>query len=399
MTKALFSPLQLTSAYPHLFRLLRHSSLPCFPTPASPGHLLERCRWAGETVDCRQLFTPVATDSGICCAFNPRQILRETNCTGQGEDTEYGCLVREIQEEESKNTAKAVRKASFGRKKGLQVILDQHSNLDSPATLFDGDTGFKIYLGKPTNFPMLTSDHLQLSPGQQHTVRLSASHLTSTTGVRHLAVQDRGCLFPHEQPPDHHLEFYSEYSYDTCLFECALTLASSELGCSPWYLPALHNSTMCNPWDAASFTRTLENTPQSSCSHCLPDCEATTYTATTSATPIRQCDSRNLNLNPFCNLQTKLASSPWIGDVNSLYGDNLPDYIKTITSASRPWYGYPEDEIVDVLHEGKVRPVLDPQRLFVPRMSSLTAPWRPTWPSSISTLERRPSWVGRLRNG
>ena len=31
LPRALFDPSLLTKAYPHLFRLLRHSNLPCFP--------------------------------------------------------------------------------------------------------------------------------------------------------------------------------------------------------------------------------------------------------------------------------------------------------------------------------------------------------------------------------
>ena len=248
----------------------------------SPEHLLSRCLWQGKLLDCRTLFTAVVTDSGICCAFNPRQILKTGSCSGQeGEAREYGCLVREMQEREGRGGLEGgVRKAGYGQKKGLQVILDQHSNMDSPGTLFNHDNGFKVFLGSPTEFPLLTYDKLLLSAGQQHSLRLGAVHLAAKGEVRKLPVLARECLLPGEQPSDRQMIFYSEYSMKTCLFECSLLLATSSLGCTPWYLPSLPNSTLCSPWQAAAFTRTLENTPQSSCSHCLPDCEATTYTVT-----------------------------------------------------------------------------------------------------------------------
>ena len=106
-----------------------------------------------------------------------------------------------------------------------------------------------------------------------------------------------------------------------------------------------------------TFTRALESTPQSSCTHCLPDCEVTTYTLDTSATPIRACDSRNLNLNPLCNLVNRLETNPWIGEVTGLYRDSkdqLPGYIKDMDQATRPQYKYQEDQQMDVLLEGKV---------------------------------------------
>ena len=180
-------------------------------------------------------------------------------------------------------------------------------------------------------------------------IRLSALSLTSSDSVQDLKVSERGCLFHNEQPPGVPLRFYSEYSHPTCLFECALTLAADLEGCTPWYLPRLENSTMCDPWEAARFTRFLETTNSSQCPHCLPDCEATTYTASTSSTPIRRCDSRNLNLNPFCSLDDTMQLAPWLEDVVEKYKDSgevtVPDYVaNTRTGEQRPWFGYKEDE-------------------------------------------------------
>ena len=180
-------------------------------------------------------------------------------------------------------------------------------------------------------------------------IRLSAMSLSSSDSVRDLDVSQRGCLFPDEQPPEVPLKFYSEYSHPTCLFECALTLAADLEGCTPWYLPRLENSTLCDPWRAASFTKFLETTNSSKCSHCLPDCEATTYTASTSSTPIRRCDSRNLNLNPFCSLDNTMDLAPWLEDVVKKYEDSggvtVPGYVtNTTTGKHRPWFGYVDDK-------------------------------------------------------
>ena len=178
-------------------------------------------------------------------------------------------------------------------------------------------------------------------------VRLSAMSLRSSNAVRALEVSHRGCLFPDEQPPGAPLKFYSEYSHHTCLFECALNLAANSEGCTPWYLPRQANSTMCDPWRAAAFTKLLETTKSSRCPHCLPDCEATTYTATTSSSPIRRCDSRNLNLNPFCSLNNAMKLAPWLDDVTKKYEESgepsIPDYVSRLTGTQRPWFANEED--------------------------------------------------------
>ena len=102
-----------------------------------------------------------------------------------------------------------------------------------------------------------------------------------------------------------------------------------------------------DPWRAASFTKLLETTKPSQCPHCLPDCEATTYTVTTSSSPIRRCDSRNLNLNPFCSLNNAMKLAPWLDDVTKKYKDSgdlsVPNYVSSLTGTQRPWFAYEED--------------------------------------------------------
>ena len=77
-------------------------------------------------------------------------------------------MVRKLQlkESQARLLGEKTKKATSGAKQGLQVILDQNSNLDGVATHFDIDNSFKVYIGQPTAFPMLTSDPLTLSTGK-----------------------------------------------------------------------------------------------------------------------------------------------------------------------------------------------------------------------------------------
>ena len=90
---------------------------------------------------------------------------REEGCDDKvGEDL-YACMVRKLQLEESQARllSEGTRKATNGAKR---VILDQLSNLDGVATHFDNDNSFKVFVGQPAAFPMLTSDPLTLSTGK-----------------------------------------------------------------------------------------------------------------------------------------------------------------------------------------------------------------------------------------
>ena len=92
--------------------------LPCFPKDKSTeeAYMLRQCSWQGKTVNCSDIFTPVVTDSGICCAFNVKNTLKETEFSG---------LLAEMQ---GQNETMELLTAAPGIQNGLQVIIDQNSN-------------------------------------------------------------------------------------------------------------------------------------------------------------------------------------------------------------------------------------------------------------------------------
>ena len=205
----MFDPTLLKKAFPALFRLLQHTQLPCIggDPSISPGHLLQTCHWRGKLVNCSSLFTPTITDQGVCCSFNMQQNLMEEDCSSEEGGRKFSCLVKELQQEGAEG--QEVWKASVGADMGLQLVLDQHSNLDSLQTLHEPCQGLKVLIGQPKAFPLLGQDSLLLAPGQSHNIRLGATVITSTDAVASLHPTDRGCLFPSERSLQYH-SFYSQ---------------------------------------------------------------------------------------------------------------------------------------------------------------------------------------------
>ena len=78
--------------------------------------MLRKCVWQGDVINCSDIFTPVVTDSGICCAFNVKNTLVESN---------YSRLVSEMQ---GQKKMLDLQNALPGMERGLQVIIDQHSD-------------------------------------------------------------------------------------------------------------------------------------------------------------------------------------------------------------------------------------------------------------------------------
>ena len=50
--------------------------------------MLRQCKWEGKEVNCSEIFTPVITDTGVCCAFNLQSDFKDSN---------YTSLVKDIQ--------------------------------------------------------------------------------------------------------------------------------------------------------------------------------------------------------------------------------------------------------------------------------------------------------------
>jgi len=184
--------------------------------------------------------------------------------------------------------------SSTGRKEGLQLVLDLHSNQASLGTITGNYAAFEVFLGQPSEFPLLTERSIQLEPGREHSLELGAQVLSST-GVRELAPEDRRCFYPDEGD----LHLYSRYTFTNCRFECGMREVEGVLGCVPWFLPQVllhpqatpaqgNHSRPCDPWTARTFTRRVNAAMASSaCNHCLPDCESVTYSVLPTSATIR----------------------------------------------------------------------------------------------------------------
>jgi hypothetical protein len=175
-----------------------------------------------------------------------------------------------------------LHRAIVGRRRGLSVMLDHHTDQTTFGTLMSDTSGFNVFVGEPEEFPMLQQRSQIISPGQEHHVELSAFSVSSDDDVRNLPVADRKCLFREEG----FLTWHAQYSHTTCVFECKLQAAEVVLGCLPWYMPQGPNSTVCDPWTARTFSGQMEVMEETGCD-CLPDCQAAVYSYTHSLAPFR----------------------------------------------------------------------------------------------------------------
>ena len=277
-----FSSSNMTTVYPNLFKLLWYSSLPCIVIPGiQENNIIKKCEWQGREEDCSSLFEMVPTDSGICCAFNKKNVLRES---------EYSSLVKNMQEENKKVAGKAgikkdrLRMVKTGKRKGLRMVLDEHSNQATFSTVQNDFYGFKLFVGSPDEFPALKDRSLLVQPGHENFIEAAGYVVKSSSDIKKLDSTARNCYFQDEG----NLEFHGQYSYTSCKFECSIIESESLVGCVPWYLPHRNDSKICDPWKSVEFSKALGVANSKTCSKkCLPDCNSVIYSFTQSFAPFR----------------------------------------------------------------------------------------------------------------
>ena len=303
-----FANMDYLRSYENMFELLWYSGNPCFDVVKYTSNYLDHksfikeCHWKGKRVRCSSLFRITPTDKGMCCnlSFREDSLLL---------DNIYSRNIERLQQQDRNNSfdshleaqqlgnfvTKNVNVQNYailfigtdlpevGIAKGLSIILDAHTDLQSNKSMGDDWAGFQIGLSVDGEVPMMEHGSYLLSPGHQHYLGISAVDTVSRK-LSNIEPLRRGCLYNQEQK----LEYHKVYSRSACIFECHLAWVTSKLNCKPWYFPVTEDKIkFCNPWESKAFMEELDLTPQHYCSHCLPDCDSTSYKLSLSSAPFR----------------------------------------------------------------------------------------------------------------
>ena len=105
-----FRSVDWKSLYRELFKVLWESTLPCYKASREDEPMLLSCHFAGSEVDCSELFTKVPTDTGMCCALNNIDALRNSS---------YKDMVTKMQD-------LALPKKIVTLKLGKRMVSDSH---------------------------------------------------------------------------------------------------------------------------------------------------------------------------------------------------------------------------------------------------------------------------------
>jgi hypothetical protein len=365
--------LNQTNAFEALFSNLWYATLPCFDVKGITAErngersIIKYCEWKGTPISCASIFDTFPTDRGMCCSFN----MKKADNIFKGDL--YPKLVRYLGDTDTlasmtdsspptKYTEANEPKTLPGRNKGLFLMVDAHTNLLTPGSIDSDFDGFTGVIGPTGSFPMMGIEGFEIRPGYNNIISLSGSQVNADSELRKLAVTDRDCLFEDESSD---MRLHKNYTYMNCIFECSLLYAKKKLqednnstySCIPWYFPSPDPLiTMCDPWENVDFLNNMiNNIPDNQCSYCLPDCSTTIYEPALYTIPFRRCDSGNLGVSRFCNLNNRNLPQPMKFSTqitNEYKARNMtPEYLSTMESNNRIYFETVQDGDVFTLNE------------------------------------------------
>ena len=122
------------------------------------------------------------------------------------------------------NESSFVPISEAGRSKGLQVILDAHSNLLAGGTVAEDFDGFYAIIDSKDQYPMTTRKSVLLRPGHNNFVSMSATKITSNN-IYDIEPPKRNCFFP----ADRKMDVHKYYSQANCMLECQLRFALTKV--------------------------------------------------------------------------------------------------------------------------------------------------------------------------
>ena len=314
--------------------------------------ILKKCSWKEKDVPCSAIFKKFPTDRGLCCSFN-QNAAEEIFL-----DSDYLNLITEKQNTDQELAFGKTPLPDFytqmnepntqsGKKMGLQLILDAHSDVLEAYSVRSDYQGFTGLITNPGSYLLADLKSFQIQPGQNNMVAVSAVLLDADDNVRDIKPVDRKCLFADETT---NIKLHRHYSQENCLLECGLFYAQKVLktegnlnySCTPWYFPFPDNNyILCNMWQNYRISNIMQNeVPSDECNYCLPDCRHVIYSQSITAQPFRRCDERNIEVTPMCSILNKNFISPpvWGKQVYNHFmnlTNTVPDFVSKITSNQR----------------------------------------------------------------
>ena len=193
--------------------------------------MFKGCWWKGIKVPCSKIFNTHPTDQGMCCTFNI------DSAEEMFKESKYREMVDFMQKRDQNMSYERDKSlgpkwedgtepySEPGRKKGLTVILDAHSNMVTGGSVPEDFDGYYAVIDSTDTYPMTTRKSVLLRPGHNNIVSMGATKVTADENIRDIKPLDRNCLFKDEM----NMNVHNSYTQANCMLECQIAYAESKV--------------------------------------------------------------------------------------------------------------------------------------------------------------------------
>nr|XP_015833861.1 PREDICTED: pickpocket protein 28 isoform X1 [Tribolium castaneum] len=207
---------------------------------------VHNCSFMGKKLNCRDSFTPVFTDEGICYSFNildRSQIFSDSvvhfknyHRTGENNTTwsfEKGYLNK------SKFDVYPRRALLAGASNGLSLQLTTPKNdIDYECKAVQG---YRVLLHTPMRMPRLKEEFFRVPLDEAVVVSVQPTMIGTSEAVKTYNIAKRDCCFPSERK----LKFFRDYSQLNCQLECLTNFTLDLCGCVSIFMPRERETAVC----------------------------------------------------------------------------------------------------------------------------------------------------------
>ncbi|XP_060522631.1 pickpocket protein 28-like isoform X2 [Cylas formicarius] len=264
--------------------------------------MLWSCKWTLQNETCRNFFTPILTEDGMCFTFNmlDRTELYKNNVFLPGDFMSHnrrsdGWTLEGGYPMDADIDTYPRRAMSAGFSAGFFLLLRAYEQ-DLDYICRGPVPGFKILLHNPAEVPRVGMQYFRAPLNQEVVVAVKPDMMTTSDGLKDYDPHRRQCYFPNERQ----LAFYKSYTQQNCEVECLTNFTLARCKCVAYHMPHEEGTPICGSGNLKCMfeaqTELLQIEVQSGLNSiddeeglnitskcdCLPACTSLVYNAETS---------------------------------------------------------------------------------------------------------------------
>ncbi|XP_015838363.2 pickpocket protein 28-like [Tribolium castaneum] len=211
-----------------------------------PKFNIQDCRYMGWDKNCKELFTPILTDQGVCYTFNmldrseifSEEVVHFRDYHHMGHLSHQWSMSNGYAHDANIHTYP--RRALYpGALKGLTFsILTKKEDLDYACTSMQG---YRVLLHTPIRVPRPSQQFFQLPLDQRVVGAIHPIMITTSESVKKFRPEKRECYFQ----TDRKLKYFKIYSSLNCRFECLTNYTLDVCGCVSFFMPRENGTKIC----------------------------------------------------------------------------------------------------------------------------------------------------------